>query len=207
MSKTHDDLQQELAWVLSQADKAAAAKLIAQTAHDRAFEKYQQQFRDENPELVTALETAEEAHAVAKKRAADVREIVALQLTYAEKIEDLPPGLKQTREKELVIESPGLLVKWLIQFAPVFLMPDLDAIKAWLFASVKDTGSSRSLPEHLASLNFPGYVRWFYKASISDKTLIPLAPANDPSDVEESTPVEADAVPGESSPFSDEIPF
>lgn len=159
---------------------ALKAEQDALTNDDRAIDEYralfdpiEAKFRAENPELMARMALTLEARLQTKARVKELETQARDMLTGA-KIDDLPAGFEQTRDKQISITDAKTLHTWVQANMPAFLVVDEKALlKTVTGALVEDKKAGTfAIPANFAAA--PIQFTLSYKPKISLATLLKL---------------------------------
>lgn len=188
-----EQLQQELAWALKEADEAARMLSIMASVYQEGVAKVIEQYGKDNPKKLEDWQTAQAESVKATKRAKELRQKATGELEDYFPIEGSDPkpatGFSMRMEKAPLYAYPeDVMVKKLAHRGQTFLLKlDEKAIKQFVTANaVKDTdGNTWEMPDYLARWLPELQVQTVRKALISDKALIKAAPENEPASNEQ----------------------
>ena len=194
--KEIEQLQQELAWALKQADEAEAALTNADKAYYDKRKLAIQEFDEENLDLVTVLGLAATRYETVKKEFDDLRDKGKVELEDYFPLDGRDPkpadGFAMRMEKApLYGVSEAAMVKKLAHRGhTLFLKLDEKAIKQFVVANaVKDSdGNGWMMPDYIADWLPEVKVATVLKATISDKVLVADAPDVAPDNTPPGSP-------------------
>lgn len=172
------ELAKRYAYALKESEAAESAEERLDRDYNDKFAAWEDRFRAENAALVTSLDAATSRLKAAQEREKALETELRAALT-GDKVEELPAGVKQTREKMLRYD-PALLATWAAKHAPFLLVVDTKALDSFINKLAVDKTDSFELPDYLAAWRMPLDIEMRYKPSISDSTLIKHAPETDP---------------------------
>lgn len=187
--KEIEQMQQELAWALKQADEAKAEVIGAEKAYDDKFEPVVNQFERDHQELTQMRTDAQEASRIASDKAAVLRKkaVDKLENYFTNVNAEAKPatGFSMRMEKAPEYDYDDLLGAAVKKGATFLLRLDEKAIKKFVIANAEKDGTDWVMPDYLRKWLPALWVDTVQKPLISDKTLIQDAPDTEP----DNTPV------------------
>ena len=170
-------LQNQLIAALRELAAAEIEDESADKDYNETIARYTELFKAEHPAVVERARAASDKLRQTSVKVDALRQSAKAALT-GDKMDDLPEGFKQTKEKTLVVSefmNREDLRTAVLKEMPALLVVDMPVLEKLAFTVASDNGSGGfNLPSWLERL--PVSVEMSYKASISDDRLKKLKP-------------------------------